>query len=259
MLHQALDAAQRRGARERAPADPPPPAPPRDRPARGSRACRRSRRTSGAWPRRGRDRCRGRDRAPAPPLGWPRQCSATAWALRLAWTDAQHEGAQAAQQEPGPRSRREWRRWPSAGGRPRCQKASSRAAMRAPASMSLWPLRYLVAECMTMSAPCSIGRVSTGVAEVLSTPSTAPARWAISADRGDVGDLPARVGRRLDPHHLRLPGPHGRGDRAQVGHVQRARPRRPRAASSSISHVRSAQYISLGATMVAELGPGTRS
>ena len=32
-----------------------------------------------------------------------------------------------------------------------------------------------------MSAPCSIGRVRTGVATVESTPSSAPARWAISA------------------------------------------------------------------------------
>ena len=47
--------------------------------------------------------------------------------------------------------------------------------------MSEWPLRYLVAECMTMSAPCSIGRVSTGDATVESTASSAPARWAMSA------------------------------------------------------------------------------
>ena len=47
--------------------------------------------------------------------------------------------------------------------------------------MSEWPLRYLVAECMTMSAPCSIGRVSTGVPTVESTASSAPARWAMSA------------------------------------------------------------------------------
>ena len=40
---------------------------------------------------------------------------------------------------------------------------------------------YLVAECMTMSAPSSSGRVSTGVANVLSTPSSTPRRLAIAA------------------------------------------------------------------------------
>ena len=34
-----------------------------------------------------------------------------------------------------------------------------------------WPLRYLVAECMTMSAPCSSGRCRIGDAKVLSTTS----------------------------------------------------------------------------------------
>ena len=38
-------------------------------------------------------------------------------------------------------------------------------------------------------------------------------------DGGDVGDQPARVGRRLDPDHACLPGPHGRGDGVQVSHV----------------------------------------
>ena len=35
--------------------------------------------------------------------------------------------------------------------------------------MSLWPLRYLVVEWSTMSAPCSSGRWKNGVAKVLST------------------------------------------------------------------------------------------
>ena len=35
--------------------------------------------------------------------------------------------------------------------------------------MSLWPFRYLVVECSTMSAPSSSGRWKNGVAKVLST------------------------------------------------------------------------------------------
>src|SRR5439155_1032995 len=50
----------------------------------------------------------------------------------------------------------------------------------APAMTSEWPLRYLVAECITMCAPSSIGRVSTGVAEVESTATVAPVSRAIS-------------------------------------------------------------------------------
>ena len=45
---------------------------------------------------------------------------------------------------------------------------------------SEWPLRYLVAECMTMSAPSDSGFVKIGVATVESTQSTASTLWAIS-------------------------------------------------------------------------------
>src|ERR687892_19908 len=60
----------------------------------------------------------------------------------------------------------------------RCQKSSLRAVTSAPATTSLWPFRYLVAECITRSAPRSSGRVSSGVATVLSTASSAPAACA---------------------------------------------------------------------------------
>ncbi len=43
-----------------------------------------------------------------------------------------------------------------------------------------WPPMNLVAECTTMSAPCSIGRISHGLATVLST---------ISGHAGLVGDV----------------------------------------------------------------------
>ncbi len=39
----------------------------------------------------------------------------------------------------------------------------------------------LVAECTTMSAPCSNGRMSQGLATVLSMMSGTPASWAMSA------------------------------------------------------------------------------
>ncbi len=70
-----------------------------------------------------------------------------------------------------------------------------------------------------MSAPCSIGRVSTGVAEVLSTPSTAPARWAMSATA--AMSVTCQLGLAGVSIHttLRLPGPHGRGEGVQVGRV----------------------------------------
>ena len=53
--------------------------------------------------------------------------------------------------------------------------------MSAPAVRSECPLRYLVAECITRSAPCSSGRVSTGVAAVESTATSAPTACASSA------------------------------------------------------------------------------
>ena len=63
----------------------------------------------------------------------------------------------------------------------RCQSPSSAAEASAPAMTSECPLRYFVAECITMWAPSSIGRVSIGVATVESTASTAPTSRASSA------------------------------------------------------------------------------
>ena len=44
-----------------------------------------------------------------------------------------------------------------------------------------WPSRYLVPECMMMSAPKAMGSCKAGVAKQLSTHSKAPALWAMSA------------------------------------------------------------------------------
>ena len=46
-----------------------------------------------------------------------------------------------------------------------------------------WPPIHFVAEWMTMSAPCSIGRARSG-ANVLSTMSGTPAAWATAATAG---------------------------------------------------------------------------
>ena len=60
-----------------------------------------------------------------------------------------------------------------------CMKRSFSASalspvMSAPPTVSLWPPRYLVVECITMSMPCSSGRCSSGVAKVLSQTVMAP-------------------------------------------------------------------------------------
>ena len=65
--------------------------------------------------------------------------------------------------------------------RMRAHNASSRAVASAPATTSECPLRYLVAECITMSAPRLSGWLKIGVATVESTASTAPAPRAIAA------------------------------------------------------------------------------
>ena len=58
---------------------------------------------------------------------------------------------------------------------------SARLAHSAPAITRPCPSRYLVPECMTMSAPSAAGFCSTGVAKALSTASSAPASCAMAA------------------------------------------------------------------------------
>ena len=62
----------------------------------------------------------------------------------------------------------------------RSHSGDSSRVLSVPAITSECPFRYLVAECITMSAPSSKGRVSTGVATVESTATRAPAACAIS-------------------------------------------------------------------------------
>ena len=56
-----------------------------------------------------------------------------------------------------------------------CWWSSADAATTAPPMTSLWPLRYLVVEWTTMSAPSASGCCSTGDRKVLSTATFAPA------------------------------------------------------------------------------------
>ena len=87
-----------------------------------------------------------------------------------------------------------------------------------PPTMSEWPLRNLVAECITRSAPCSSGRCRIGEAKVLSTATSRPWRCGDRRDRLQVDDLQHRVGRGLDPEQLAV-GPDRSLERAGVGQV----------------------------------------
>ena len=66
-----------------------------------------------------------------------------------------------------------------------------------------WPPIHLVAEWMTMSAPCLIGWASSG-AKVLSTMTGTPRAWATSAIAGEVVDVEARVADQLEEDGLGL-------------------------------------------------------
>ena len=53
----------------------------------------------------------------------------------------------------------------------------------APPTLAPWPSMYFVVECVTMSAPHSMGRHITGVGNVLSTMSGTPCACAAAAKR----------------------------------------------------------------------------
>ena len=59
--------------------------------------------------------------------------------------------------------------------------SSASLTIATPPTMSEWPFRNFVAECMTMSAPSSSGRWIQGVAKVLSTTTRMPRLRAVSA------------------------------------------------------------------------------
>ena len=70
----------------------------------------------------------------------------------------------------------------------------------APMTRSEWPEMNFETLCTTRSAPRSSGCCSTGVANVLSTTTRAPASWAVSGHRCDVYDRQERIRGGLEPH-----------------------------------------------------------
>ncbi len=125
--------------------------------------------------------------------------------------------------------------------------SSFRAKASAPARTSEWPLRYLVAECMTMSAPSASGRVRTGVATVESTPSSAPASCAIDATA--AMSLTPHMGLAGVSIHTILVWPRRTAARIASGLVASTNvASMPSSRASSASHFFKAQYMTSGAT-----------
>ena len=129
----------------------------------------------------------------------------------------------------------------------RSQSSSWRAATSAPATTSLWPFKYFVAECMTMSAPSSIGCVKTGVATVLSMARRAPAPWAISAAAAmSVIAHVGFAGLSIQISFVR-PGCTTAAS-ASVALASTKSTTTPRSAAELFSQFRSPQYMTCGAT-----------
>jgi hypothetical protein len=100
---------------------------------------------------------------------------------------------------------------------------------------------------MTMSAPCSIGRVSTGVATVESTPSSAPAPWAISA--AAAMSVTLQVGLAGVSIHTSLVAPGlTAAARASVRSASTKSTFKPHCVAKVASQLRKDQYITLGTT-----------
>ncbi len=97
-----------------------------------------------------------------------------------------------------------------------------------------------------MSAPCSSGRVSTGVAQVESTASTAPAAWAISATAAmSVSDQSGLAGVSAQTSFV-APG-RTAARTASRSDISTRSTLRPHRVASVRSQLRSDQYITLGA------------
>jgi hypothetical protein len=129
----------------------------------------------------------------------------------------------------------------------RDHKSSRRAQASAPAITSEWPLRYLVAECITISAPSFSGCANTGVATVESTASIAPASCAMAATAAmSVIDHSGLDGVST---HTSLVSPGRIAARSAPGSVMSMQSAwMPSRGAASSSQCRNAQYISRGAT-----------
>ena len=95
--------------------------------------------------------------------------------------------------------------------------APGRATTTAPATVSECPPRYFVGECTTKSAPCSSGRWLTGVANVLSTATSAPR--AARDDARRCRRRPAAGWSATRPRSSRVSARIARGQRVEVGLV----------------------------------------
>ena len=129
----------------------------------------------------------------------------------------------------------------------RRQKSLSSRATSTPAIRSEWPLRYLVPACITMSAPCSIGRVKTGDATVESTASKAPAACAMAAVA--AMSVMLHVGLAGVSTHTKRVLPGWIAALTAAGSVMSMSSIfRPQCVAKFISQLRSDQYITFGAS-----------
>ena len=113
--------------------------------------------------------------------------------------------------------------------------------MTAPASTSLCPLRYLLAECTTRSAPCSNGRVSAGVGTVLSTATRTPAEWASS--HAAARSVICHIGFAGVSSHSSRVCPGRIADASAPGSVVSVNSTsRPQVSANSASHARTPKY-----------------
>ena len=127
----------------------------------------------------------------------------------------------------------------------RCQKSSARAPTSAPATTSLWPFRYLVAECIRDRRRAAAA--GSGPASPPCCRPRAGRRPMRGLGRGrDVGDRPGRVGRRLDPDELGGAGTDRRRERAPARSSRRVD--RAPSAGRSREPVPQAPVHDLGAT-----------
>ena len=71
-----------------------------------------------------------------------------------------------------------------------------------PAIRSLWPPRYFVAECTTISAPSERGCCKAGEAKVLSTQSKHPVGLCNFCNGRDIADFQCWIGGSFDPYQF---------------------------------------------------------
>ena len=246
VLDQAFDAAEPRSRASTGRRAPRPRRPPLRRRGRGSTACRRSRLASAALPRRGRWPRAARDRARLRRSRAARNArrSAAPSATRCARADTACACRAAGAR---PRTSRAWRRAGRGSSSPAFQKSSSSRVTSTPAMRSEWPLRYFVAACMTMSAPCAIGRVSTGEATVESTATRAPAACARAATAAMSVMVQSGFAGVSIQTSLVLPGRIAAATRA-TSLMSISSTSSPQCVAKVISQLRSDQYITCGAS-----------